>query len=421
MNISVVGLGKLGSVLAAVLADAGHHVVGVDTNISSVKAVNQGLSPVDETGLSDLIAGLSSDMFIATTDYARAIPNTDMTMIVVPTPSGPDDRFSNEYVLDAIANVGRHLPDKWHTVVVCSTVMPGTSDDVLIPSLEAASGRKVGHTVGYCYNPEFIALGSVIHDMTHPDLILIGAQDERSKEDLVELTRSYVQNEATVACLRHSEAELAKIAINTYVTMKISYANTIAEICEKLNGANASNVLQAVGVDSRIGSKYIRPGASFGGPCFPRDNKAFAALADGVGVSPSLAVATDDVNRRLYSRMAFLLRDFEKIAVLGLSYKPNTAITENSMGMMVARSLAYADREVHVHDPQARPGLPAGVTQHDTVDDTIRDVDVVLVATPWDEYKNIRFGGVKVIDLWGCTPHQANRRVVGEHCWWWTP
>lgn len=420
MNVTVVGLGKLGAVLAAVLADAGNRVYGVDTNTSSVDAINAGLAPVDETGLQDLFDGIEPGLLTATTNYAEAVPNSDMSMIVVPTPSGPDDKFINDYVAQAIEEVGRNVDD-WHTVVICSTIMPGSSDKFLIPILENASDRKVGHTIGYCYNPEFIALGSVIHDMQNPDLVLIGSQDDHSTADLVELTESYTFGAPVFAVLRYAEAELAKISVNSYVTMKISYANTVAEIAERIDGVSAHNVLKAVGGDSRIGNKYLNPGASFGGPCFPRDNKAFASLAHDLNVDPSLAIATDDVNRRLYSRISFLLRDFHRVAVLGLSYKPETAVTEEAMGLMVARSLAGAECQVKVHDPQATPVLPPGVEQCKTVEDTIKNVDVVLVATPWEEYRNVDFGTRKVIDMWDCTQPVGNRRVVGQHCWWWTP
>jgi UDPglucose 6-dehydrogenase len=370
--------------------------------------------------LAELIASLPPGQLTATAKYSDAIPHTEMSMIVVPTPSGPNDKFINDYVHAAVDNIGHHV-NGWHTVVVCSTVMPGTSDEVLIPALEAASGLKVGSGIGYAYNPEFIALGSVIRDMTNPDVVLVGAQDDRSQDDVRRLTRSYTKSNPSIAFMRHTEAELAKIAVNTYVTMKISYANTIGEIAEKLKGANASVILDAVGADSRIGHKYLKPGASFGGPCFPRDNRAFAALAQDVGVDASLAIATDDVNRRLYARMAFLLRDFKRVAILGLSYKPDTATTENAMGLMVAKSLAYADVEVRVHDPQARPEMSPLITQFDTVDDTIEGVDAILVATAWDEYRDLDFGDTRVFDVWGITKPSSQRRVAGEYCWWWTP
>lgn len=420
MNVSVIGLGKLGASLAAVLADAGNRVYGVDTNTSSVSAINSGLSPVNETGLDRLIANLPKGQLTAHSDYSEAIPNTDISMIVVPTPSGPDDKFETKYVLSAIESIGRNLPNYWHTVVVCSTVMPGASDAELVPTLEAASNRKVGADVGYVYSPEFIALGSVIRDMQHPDVVLIGAQDGHSEQAFIQLTQSYVKGYPNYQTLRYNEAELAKISVNTYVTMKISFANTIGEIAERMNGADAHKILEVVGQDSRIGGKYLKPGASFGGPCFPRDNRAFATLADDLNVDAPLAVGTDHVNRRLTYRIAAILREYDSVAVLGMAYKPNTNVYEESMGHTVAKTLAYAGTEVRVHDPQAKPDLPPGAQQFHTVDEAIRNVDAILVATPWDEYKDLNFRGAKVLDAWGCTKPQANRRVVGEHCWWWT-
>lgn len=422
MNVSVIGLGKLGATLAAVLADAGNRVYGVDTNVRSVDAINAGLSPVNETGLADLIASLPPGQLTAHVGYKDAIENSEITMIVVPTPSGPNDKFINDYVVDAITNVGHHIPhisNRWHTVVVCSTVMPGASDAVLVPALEAASGGKIGTDLGYVYSPEFIALGSVIYDMQHPDVVLIGAQDPRSENAFIKLTQSYVRGFPNYQTLRYNEAELAKIAVNTYVTMKISYANTIAEMGERLNGADAGKILEVVGQDTRIGKKYLSPGAAFGGPCFPRDNRAFAALADDLNVDAPLAVATDTVNRRLTYRLAAILRKYDKVAVLGMAYKPNTSVYEESMGFTIAKSLAYAECEVRVHDPQARPDLPTGAIQLDTIEEAVAGVDAILVATPWDEYKNVDFKGVRLLDAWGCTKIQANRRVVGSHCWWW--
>jgi UDPglucose 6-dehydrogenase len=423
MNVSVIGLGKLGATLAAVLADAGNRVYGVDTNVRSVDAINAGLSPVNETGLADLIAKLPPGQLTAHVGYKDAIENSEITMIVVPTPSGPNDKFINDYVVDAITNVGHHIPhiqNRWHTVVVCSTVMPGASDAVLVPALEQASGGKVGTDLGYVYSPEFIALGSVIWDMQHPDVVLIGAQDNRSESAFMSLTQSYVKGYPNYQTLRYSEAELAKIAVNTYVTMKISFASTVAEMAERLPGASATKILEVAGQDTRIGNKYLKPGAAFGGPCFPRDNRAFAALADDLAVDAPLAIATDQVNRRLTYRIAAILREFDTIAVLGLAYKPDTSVYEESMGLTVAKSLFYAGAEVRVHDPQARPDLPAGVTQFDNVEDAIAGADVVLVATPWTEYQDLDFKGVKVLDAWGCVKNTSNHRVVGTHCWWWT-
>lgn len=413
MNVTVVGLGKLGAVLAAVLARAGHTVVGVDLSQAAVDAVNEGTAPVAEAGLQELMDELADGSLTATTDYAEAVPQSDLTMVVVPTPSGDAGPFKNDYVVQAVESIGRNV-QRWHTVVVCSTVMPGSMDNVIAPALEGASGRVVGLGVGLCYSPEFIALGSVIRDMTNPDMVLVGARDPRSTGDLLGLLGSFVQGDPAVHELDFNEAELAKISVNTFVTMKISYANTIAELCEIIPGADASKVLAAIGADGRIGLKYLTSGASFGGPCFPRDNRAFAAFASALGVQAHLAEATDEVNRGIAARVALAAAGAHGVAILGLSYKPGTGVVEESMGLDVAHLLTSEGVEVRVHDPEARPSLPEGATQFDSVEETLEGATLVIVTTPWPIYSSVDFAGRRIIDAWGCTLPQPNRRVLGK-------
>ena len=221
-----------------------------------------------------------------------------MSLLLVPTPSDDRGAFSNEHVLAAIDEIGRGLAtrDGYHVVVVESTVMPGSCASELIPALERASGRRVGENLGLCYSPEFIALGSVIRDMLEPDMVLIGESDARSGEMVERLYAGVCENDPPVRRMSLVNAELTKIAVNTYVTMKISYANTLADMCERLPGADVEAVTDALGLDTRIGRKYLRGAIAYGGPCFPRDNKAFAALARDLGTTPLLAEATDSVN-----------------------------------------------------------------------------------------------------------------------------
>lgn len=421
MNVSVIGLGKLGSVLAAVLANEGHTVIGVDRSTSVVDRINAGYPPVEETGLNELMESIPARRLRATTNYDSAIPFSDMSLVVVPTPSGPDGTFSNQYVLDAVDHIAANVGDRWHTIVICSTVMPGSCGGMIRDTIEASSGKTVGRDIGLCYSPEFIALGSVIEDMRHPNVTLIGSSDERAAKDLIDLTMTYTCG-GKIHVMSLVEAELAKISVNSYVTMKISFANMIGAICEKLPGADAARVLGAVGDDPRIGGRYLKAGATFGGPCFPRDNHAFAVHAEALNVNASLARATDEINHDLADHVTELLacgNKGETIAILGLSYKPGTGVSEESMGTWVAEHLASSGIPVRVHDPMARPTLPAGVTQHATVEETLDGAVGVLVATDWPEYRDIHFDGRVLLDAWGSTLPQANRRVIGAHCWWW--
>lgn len=222
MKISVVGLGKLGSPLAAVFASKGFTVIGTDVNPAAVQAINAGKAPVDEPGLQELI-DRSRDRLCATDDCVEAVQQTDVTFIIVPTPSDRTGRFSNEYALRALAVVGDGIRRKsgYHLVVMTSTVMPGSTGGELRETLEAHADRRVGEALGLCYNPEFIALGSVVRDMLRPDMILIGESDDRAGNLLEQIYHQSCDNAPAFRRMNFVNAELTKISVNTYVTTKI--------------------------------------------------------------------------------------------------------------------------------------------------------------------------------------------------------
>ena len=277
-GLSVFGLGKLGAPMLAVFAHKGFEVIGTDLNPAFVDAINDGRAPVEEPGLAGMIAA-NRARIRATLDPAEAVAASDASFIIVPTPSGPDGFFRNDYLVSALEAIGRAIRAKagYHLVVVTSTVMPGATGGILRETLERASGRRVGPDLGLCYNPEFIALGTVVRDMLNPDMILIGQSDAKAGDMLEAIYRQSVESRPDYQRMNWVNAELCKIAVNTYVTTKISYANMIAGMCDRLPGADADVVTHALGADSRIGRKYIKGAIAYGGPCFPRDNKAFAA------------------------------------------------------------------------------------------------------------------------------------------------
>ena len=399
MHISVVGLGKLGAPLAAVLADRGHHVIGVDSSPDTVKAINEGRAPVQEPGLDTLVAAGRSRL-TATTDGAAAAASTEATIIIVPTPSLPSGLFSTEYVLDAIDTIGRGLrrTTAYHLVVVTSTVAPGTMDADIAPALERASGRRLGTSLGLCYNPEFIALGSVIRDMQNPDFVLIGESDRRAGDTLEQIQRSVVGDSTPVRRMNLVNAEVAKIAVNTYVTTKISYANMLSELCEQLPGGDVSVVTDAIGLDRRIGTRFFKAALGYGGPCFPRDNAAFLAVARARGVNGDIAAATDAVNRRQVSRLAATVESYlagtdQRVAVLGLSYKPDTNVVEESQGVMLANRLASDGKFVTVFDPAALDNaatfLAPSVQPAASLADCVTAADVVGVTVAWPQFRDL--------------------------------
>jgi UDPglucose 6-dehydrogenase len=423
MKIAVVGLGKLGAPLAAVLASKGNQVVGIDVNPEAVRLLNDGLAPVEEPGLQALVSA-SHDRLSATTDLGAAA-DADVSILLVPTPSDDRGAFSNEHLLAAVGEIGRGLAarDDYHAVVVASTVMPGSCDTEIRPALERASRRRVGETLGLCYSPEFIALGSVIRDMLEPDVVLIGESDSRAGDVLERLYAGVCENDPPFRRMSLVNAELTKIAVNTYVTMKISYANALADMCERIPGADVQAVTDALGLDTRIGAKYLRGAISYGGPCFPRDNKAFSVLARDLGAEPLLAEATDAVNLAQTDRLARVVQSRlevgDTVGILGLAYKPDTGVIDESPGIALARLLGNAGYEVRVYDPVATEaaldalgGLAEGSS---SVAELLAQSDVAVIATPWREFAELpteafeREGRrVVVIDCWRLLPEEAN-------------
>lgn len=416
MKLSIVGLGKLGAPMAAVMAHKGHNVIGVDANPAAVLALQEGHAPVKEPGLEEMIRA-NRTRLSATQDFDEAILATEATFIIVPTPSGADGTFSMHHVLSAAERIGSALRRKtaWHLVVLSSTVMPGCTEGILLPALEAHSGKKCGPDFGLSYNPEFIALGSVIRDMLNPDMILIGESDKRSGDLLESLYSSLCDSTPRIKRMNFVNAELTKLSVNTFVTTKISYANMLAQVCETLSGADVDVVTSAIGCDTRIGNRYLKGALGYGGPCFPRDNVAFSALARANGVPALLAEATDQLNRQQVPRLAKLvlshLPEGGTVGILGLSYKPDTDVIEESQGLGLARQLLAAGAQVVVYDPAAmnaaRPHLTPNARFANTAVGCASLADVLAITTPWPEFRDISASHLKkgqakpvVIDCW---------------------
>jgi UDPglucose 6-dehydrogenase len=398
-RFSVVGLGKLGASMAAAIASRGHEVIGVDVNRRAVERVNAGEAPVQETGLEDLIAANRARLK-ATMSHDEAILGSDLTFVIVPTPSDARGAFSLQYAAFAFRAIGEALARKsaYHTVVLTSTVLPGATRYGLVPILERHSGKTAGRDFGVCYSPEFIALGSVIRDFLNPDFLLIGQLDERAGGHLEECYRDIMPAQPPVARMSLENAELAKISVNAFVTTKITFANLMAELCNKLPGGDVDVVSAAIGLDSRIGRKYLTGGLGYGGPCFPRDNVALAFVASALGVSADLPQTTDRLNRSVAHRIATWLRGRFghelTVALLGLSYKPF------SHG---ARVVGY--------DPLANESaghdLGGRVLVLDSARECVRQGDVILLATPDPEFKQLSIDDFAigdrrktVVDFW---------------------
>lgn len=356
VNIGVVGLGKLGLPLAVTFAKFGFQVVGLDINESHINKLNMGQLVTNEPNLIKLFVQ-NRDHLSFTSDYV-SLAGVDIVYVIVPTPSDTEGNFSNTYIIDALKSVidgHKYCPESLDIVIV-STVMPGTCNKIFSPllrTMELEKGWREG-TIKLIYSPEFIALGSVLENLQNPDMLLVGAELEEHCKNHLAVQRT-VTNTNEIRILKFQEAEMVKLLVNCFVTMKISFANLIGEICDKNGNARGEIVAEALGLDSRIGRKYLKPGLGFGGPCFPRDNEALIAFCAQLGISHDLSIATISVNQRqpqiLAKKIIDQLDNKKSIRVHGVSYKVGSDNYERSQMLEVVNILAKSDIQVEVSDP----------------------------------------------------------------------
>jgi UDPglucose 6-dehydrogenase len=410
-RVSVCGLGKLGACIAATFAARGFEVLGVDIDPEKVRKINEGLPPVEEPLLAETITA-GRGRLRATTDHREAVA-TDASFFIPPSPSLPDGSFSNEFLLRAMQPIAAAVCAKrkrGHLFVCSSTTTPGAMDQVLIPMLEREIGGVCGRDFGVCYNPEFIALGNVVNGLLEPDMVLIGESDPESGAALEAVYKRYNRNSPRIARMSIISAELTKISVNSYITMKISFTNQLRMIADRFPKADIHAILEAIGSDSRIGLKYLRAGLSYGGPCFPRDNRLLAYAARQKGVEAPLAEASDRVNQQtnldLFQKVQSLVTTKDTVAVLGLSYKPDTYITEESAGLALAQQLKRHGYRVVVHDFGARPDNAPSVHEFEHLDDPAvlqrrDDIKLAVICCPWPQYRKVKFApATKVYSPW---------------------
>lgn len=409
MKVSVIGLGKLGLCTAVCCARAGFETWGMDIKPDYVALIKQGEVPFFEADLEESLERHKGNIHL-TSDINEAVSNTDISMIIVPTPSGSDGAFSNEFVSEAIKSMGPALKAKknFHVVDVVSTVMPGSCDDELKPLLETVSGKKVGEEIGLAYNPEFIAIGSVLKNFLNPDLLLIGESDTRTGDMLEEMYSSVCDNDPHIGRTSLINAEIAKLSINCYCTMKISFANNLADLCGKVNGADARQITSIIGKDSRIGEKYILPGLGFGGPCFPRDNEAFINFINRVDGFSGLQQAVIDINNSqpdlAVEKILSAAPEQGTIALLGQAYKPHTYLTERSQAIDIGRRLAEkCSHKIRVFDPLAKEDGPWVTCS--SLEECVTGADIAAILTPWPQFfdnswHRLLCKDAKVLNLW---------------------
>ncbi|MDQ3539480.1 MAG: UDP-glucose/GDP-mannose dehydrogenase family protein [Chloroflexota bacterium] len=383
------GGGYVGLAYAVAFAELGHAVTALDVDAEKVAALSEGRCPIFEPGLEQLLQrGLENDRLRFTTDYHVAIPDADFAFICVGTPAGPSGRADVRYISTAAQAVGRHA--RGHTIVVNKSTVPIGSVQFVTDSLTEFAGTDT--TFSVVSNPEFLAEGTAIHDIFHPDRIILGSDDVAAADRVAEL---YEPLGAPVLITDPRSAEMVKYASNAFLATKISFINEVAMICESL-GADVSAVAQGMGMDKRIGPRFLRPGAGFGGSCFPKDVRALGSMARDMNLDPTLLNAVLEINAvahaRIVDKITRHLGDLKgkSIAILGLAFKPDTDDIREAPALYVIEQLLAAGANVRVTDPVALDRVAAIISGITCVEDpyaVVFGADAVILMTEWDIYR----------------------------------
>jgi UDPglucose 6-dehydrogenase len=403
-RVSIIGMGYVGLCTAVGFANKGNKTVTVDNNQEKVSSINNGVSPFYEPDLDDLLQkSVKKGYLTCISDIKKAIQQSEITFIAVGTPSKIDGSIDLKQIQDSIIDVGKALKTKngYHLTIVKSTVIPGTTDSVVKPLLEKHSSKACGSDFGLCMNPEFLREGSAVYDTLHPNCVVIGEYDKKSGDTLETLYKSfYDQDIPSIIRTNLPTAELIKYANNAFLATKISYINTIANICEKIPGTDIVRVAKALGLDQRINPKFLHAGLGYGGSCFPKDLKALIRFSNQNYYNPSLLQAVQNVNSDQAKHVVGLVIDElgdlsnKKVAILGLAFKPNTDDMREARSISLITELLRNGAKVTAYDPIAIPNAIAifknKISYAPSAISCLKSADCCIVVTEWEEFKKLK-------------------------------
>ncbi len=412
MLIGVIGLGFVGLTLSVCIASRGFKVVGVDIDKYKVESILKATPPFYEPKIEELLKQTLRENLVVTTNY-NLLAEAQIVFVTVDVPTTEDGKQDLSSLLNAVNSLlkvwGKSSEER--LLVIRSTVLPGTSR--YIENIVKSENRNIK----VAYNPEFLREGKAVEDIFNPSRIIIGVADRRAADILYRFWASFYEHSNSVPpilILTFEEAELAKYASNAFLALRVSFANTIANICQATKCCDTLKVLYAAGLDPRIGTSYLRPGIGYGGYCLPKDIRALITYARVNGYEPILLDAVEKVNERQLKHVVEVLKeelgniDGKKVAVLGLSFKAGTSDTRNSRAIELAKQLILLGATVLTHDPVVKASdLPPEIRETFTSDlrSIIRNADAVVIATEWDIYralpnliKDVRKEALLVID-----------------------
>ena len=404
LKISVIGVGYVGLCTAVGFAKKGYGVVSSDVDAGKVAKINEGVPPFHEPGLPEMLKQTieNGSLKCLANKTLEAVLETDITYIAAGTPSKPDGSIDLQFIETVSSDIGKALRQKsnYHVVVVKSTVVPGTSQNTVKPNLEKESKKKCGEDFGLCMNPEFLRQGSAFQDTFNADRVVVGSYDQKSGDTLEALNREFYDPKVPpIIRTSLATAELIKYASNAMLATKISFINTIANMCEKIPGADVKTVAEAMGLDKRIGPLFLDAGLGYGGSCFPKDVKALIACSKAQGYTPEILESVEEINHsQPLKAVEFCKKELgnlkgKKIAILGLAFKPDTDDMREARVIPIINQLLKEGANVRAYDPvainMAKSIFQNRIHYASSAIDCLKNADAAILITEWEEFKKL--------------------------------
>jgi UDPglucose 6-dehydrogenase len=398
-KITMIGMGYVGLVTGAAFAKHGFNTTCTTTTPGKAEKLNKGITPFYEPGLDELVKEVvDRSLFHGSTDNISCVKNSDVTFICVGTPSLPDGSIDLYHVEKSAEDIGKALAemDRYHVVVAKSTITPSTTDSLILPILEEKSKKKVGKDFGLCMNPEFLREGAALQDSLHPDRIVVGGYDQKSIDTVMTVYEGF---DCPKFRTDLRTAEMIKYGANCLLATKITFANEFANICEFFD-VDVYEMMKGVGMDFRINPAFLNAGVGFGGSCFPKDVNAITAVAKKKGYNPRILNAILDVNKTQPLRIIELIDEKaggvsnKRVALLGLSFKPDTDDIRYTRALPIAESLVEKGADVIAYDPKAIENFKKltqkPITYAASAKEALKDADICIIQSDWSEFKSLK-------------------------------
>lgn len=402
-RISILGTGYVGLCTAIGFASKGHKIITSTHDPEKAASINKGIPPFYEPDLQDSLQRvIAKDLFRCTLDQEEAIQDTEITFIATATPSGEDGSINLQHIKNTTVEIGTTLKkkDTYHLVVVKSTVIPGTTQNIIKKTVEQHTNKLCGSDFGLCMNPEFLREGSALYDTLNPDRVVIGEHDKRSGGTLENFYRDlYEEKMPPLVRTNLANAELIKYANNAFLATKISFINTIANLSQKIPEADVTTIAETLGLDRRICPNFLKAGLGYGGSCFPKDIKALTAFSKSIGCNPFLLQAVENVNEKqprqaieLIKKNLSTLRN-KRIAILGLAFKPNTDDMREARSILIINELLREGAQIIAYDPMAisnaKDIFGNKIEFAASPIECLREADCCILVTEWEEFKKL--------------------------------